>query len=95
MSWVPSPAKKKKKKAIPSKTPKKGLCTKGSDGILRERKVRTHRKAKKKLQDQENIRRMVIGYLQKKQKETERIGRNEHENRKVIIITRHMTATTP
>ena len=35
------------------------------------------------------------GCLRKKQKETERSGRNERENRRVIIIARHMTATKP
>ena len=35
------------------------------------------------------------GCLRKKQKETERSGRNECKNRRVIIIARHMTATKP
>ena len=35
------------------------------------------------------------GALRKKQKETERSGRDERENQRVIIIARRMTAIKP
>ena len=75
--------------AISRKTPEKDCVD------TKEKGNPNSQRAKKKLQDQGHTRRTVRGCLWKKQKETGGSGRKECENRRVIIITRHMTATKP
>ena len=68
---------------------RKGLRTKGSDGKTKGEGSPNSLKAEKRFRDQRHTRQRMSA------KETERSGRNERENQRVIIITRHMTATKP
>ena len=71
------------------KDARKGLCTKGSDGKIKGEGSPNSLKAGKRLQGQRHTRQRMSA------KETERSGRNESENQRVVITTRHMMATKP
>ena len=71
------------------KDTRKGLRTEGLEGKTKGEGSPNSLKAGKRFQDQRHARQRMSA------KETERSGRNKRENQRVIIITRHMTATKP